>query len=183
MVTDNLTLFVSNYTMSTSTLAVQDFTSFGETDNETFLKLITLACQPCLTMDDALSILSDAENLSFEKDIDIDGLHFLMYRIKVGLLHDFLQSTKNTSHKDTDEKSVYFIKSKQTNLIKIGYATNVFERIKQLSSGNTDRLILLKEIKGGRKKEAELHKKFSNHRKGGEWFYPDQEILDFIDAI
>lgn len=148
-----------------------------------YLKLISSACDPSLSLEEALAILSDADKFSFENDIDIEDLHFLMYRIKTGIFHDFLQSTKNSNHKDHEEKSVYFIKSKHTNLIKIGYATNTFDRIKQLSAGNTDRLILLKEIKGGKKKESELHKKFSKHRKEGEWFYPAQEILDFIDSI
>ena len=173
--------------METSTTAVQDFTSFvfadGETLKTTYLKLISNACNPDLSLEESLCILSNAEKLSFEEEFDIDGLHFLLYRIKTGLIHDFMSSKKEQRYKDHTEKLVYFIKSKHTGLIKIGYASDVFERIKQLSSGNTDRLLLLKTIKGGKKKESELHKLFDRYRKEGEWFYPSDELLGFIDSL
>lgn len=78
--------------------------------------------------------------------------------------------------------SIYFI-SDGVN-IKIGYTkNNVEKRLKQLNTGNENNLYILGYINGTLDDEKHLHWKFGNHRirQNGEWFYPSQEIIDYIN--
>lgn len=78
--------------------------------------------------------------------------------------------------------NIYFI-SDGIN-IKIGYTkNNVEKRLKQLNTGNENDLYILGYINGTLDDEKHLHWKFGNHRirQNGEWFYPSQEIIDYIN--
>lgn len=79
--------------------------------------------------------------------------------------------------------SVYFIQQGNDGLIKIGTTENVKARLATLQTSSPHKLNLLNTISGGRQKEAELHNRFSEFRKNGEWFEPVQELLDFIYAL
>jgi len=58
---------------------------------------------------------------------------------------------------------VYFITDEKKSGIKIGYTkNNVYKRLKQLQTGNSNKLILLYYIKGSMDKEKSLHNYFSN---------------------
>lgn len=78
---------------------------------------------------------------------------------------------------------VYFITNGEN--IKIGYSKNINKRLKQLNTGNDKKLYILGYIQGDKDKEKEIHKKFSKFRirSNGEWFYPDQELIDFLNLI
>ena len=76
---------------------------------------------------------------------------------------------------------LYFIQAKKTRLIKIGFSTNPKDRCRILKSFNADSLRILKIIKGNRTGENDLHKRFRKYRHHNEWYYPNQEILDFIE--
>lgn len=77
---------------------------------------------------------------------------------------------------------VYFITDGQ--YIKIGYTKNdAKKRLKQLQTSSPNRLFLLGYIDGDKTIEQNLHKKFYNSivRINGEWFFPTQDILDYIN--
>lgn len=76
---------------------------------------------------------------------------------------------------------VYFIQEKDKRIIKIGHADDVYSRIKELQTGNSDELELLHWTTGGRALESYLHEKFEGLKKRGEWFYPDNKLLDLIE--
>lgn len=67
------------------------------------------------------------------------------------------------------------------NTIKIGKSNNPYKRIKQLQTGNSDKLMMLNIISGDLKEEKELHRKFINV--SNEWFSAkDKSLLLFINA-
>lgn len=80
-----------------------------------------------------------------------------------------------------DESFVYFIAA-ETGQIKIGVSCEVKKRLATLQTASPVRLSLLMVLRGGYELEAELHKRFSNFRRNGEWFEPSAEILNYIES-
>lgn len=70
----------------------------------------------------------------------------------------------------------YFIRCNDK--VKIGRTQDVQRRLKALQTANPDTLTLLGYIEGDL--ERYLHNKFQKHHFRGEWYYLDQEIMDFI---
>ena len=79
--------------------------------------------------------------------------------------------------------SVYFLQAKDNGLIKIGFTSNLKSRLSDLSSMSPVPLELLAFTEGGADYEHELHSTFSEHRSHGEWFYPSDELIEFIESI
>lgn len=75
-------------------------------------------------------------------------------------------------------KYVYLIKSKESQLYKIGIATNPHKRIKNLQTGNSEKLIILYTYKtiNYNNVEKALHNRFCYINKEGEWFKFDNDI-------
>jgi T5orf172 domain. len=78
---------------------------------------------------------------------------------------------------------IYFIQA-DNNLIKIGITNNLRTRIRTLCNQNACKLSLLGVIEcDSFENERALHDKFAKHRLHGEWFSPNEEILEYIDNI
>lgn len=75
---------------------------------------------------------------------------------------------------------VYFIQAGDDGPIKIGYTENLPARIKQLQTGQPQRMRVLRSMSGDRALETFLHRKFAAHRMAGEWFHPHRDILRYI---
>lgn len=73
---------------------------------------------------------------------------------------------------------IYFIQQGDDGPIKIGRTENLPQRMRELQVGNPELLRLLGVIP----EEAELQALFGNLRVRGEWFKPESQILDFIQA-
>ena len=77
---------------------------------------------------------------------------------------------------------VYFIQSGEEGPIKIGTTSeDIKKRVAGLQTGNPYKLKILKVISGGRELEQEIHERFFDIRMMGEWFYPSQLLLDYIE--
>jgi len=86
-------------------------------------------------------------------------------------------STRIYNHEIT-----YFIQGESTQRIKIGKtSTAVNERIRLLQTGSPDILIFLGVCFGPKRYESFLHRKFSEYRLHGEWFYPHPDIISYIE--
>jgi hypothetical protein len=75
---------------------------------------------------------------------------------------------------------VYLIRSEGGNY-KIGYTKrNPLQRLKELSTGNSEELDIVHvfESKWGTKIEAHLHRKYQSERKRGEWFVLNDEAVN-----
>lgn len=76
--------------------------------------------------------------------------------------------------------SVYFIRS--GNYIKIGYAEQPRRRLKELQTGNPEKLQLLGTVPGGPDREREIHHLFNDFRVKGEWFELVTDILAYLTS-
>jgi hypothetical protein len=75
---------------------------------------------------------------------------------------------------------IYFISEENNNRVKIGYSKDPYKRLKQLQTGNSNKLILLNAIPGSQKEERKWHKLFCHSKINNEWFHLSEEILTFI---
>lgn len=75
---------------------------------------------------------------------------------------------------------VYFIRAESSGLIKIGKANNPVSRLKAIQTGSTEKLTLIAYTPGSHAEEKALHRRFASRRRHGEWFEPDDELLDVI---
>lgn len=89
------------------------------------------------------------------------------------------------SHREptTKNEHVYFLLSKKSKTLKIGYSSHLSNRIKSLQSSSPDSLTLPKAIPGSKQLEAELHKKFAANRLHGEWFSATPEVIEYIRSL
>jgi Meiotically up-regulated gene 113 len=78
--------------------------------------------------------------------------------------------------------SIYFILDWQSQMIKIGFSTNVSDRLSTLQTATANRLVLLGTRPGSMVEEARIHSMFRDVRKSGEWFEINQSLIEFIDA-
>ena len=79
--------------------------------------------------------------------------------------------------------NIYFIMAVGTNMIKIGKADNVKKRIKNMQTGNHNKLILLASYKAPHDEEGYLHHKLRKYRSRGEWFHLSDTIIDLLGSI
>jgi hypothetical protein len=76
---------------------------------------------------------------------------------------------------------IYFVQADIVNLIKIGWSREPDRRLTHLQIGSPVKLTMLAAIPGHRSREKKLHYQFHAHRSHGEWFFPAQEILAYIE--
>lgn len=82
---------------------------------------------------------------------------------------------------------IYVIQSgmKKDAAVKIGKTTaeRKGKRKKELQIGNPEKLYVIAKLRGGKKREAELHDRFSRSRIHGEWFRRTTEVQAWLDEI
>lgn len=79
---------------------------------------------------------------------------------------------------------IYFIQADPPHpVIKIGCTQNWAHRVCSLRAMAGRGITVLGGMDGDRTKEAELHKRFKEHRVIGEWFDPHHELLKFISEL
>jgi hypothetical protein len=76
---------------------------------------------------------------------------------------------------------VYFVRCRETELIKIGYTGgSIADRFSKLKSDSGSELVMLGMIEGSRQTERKLHHRFRAHRAHGEWFRRNPDLEVFI---
>lgn len=78
---------------------------------------------------------------------------------------------------------VYFVEAVGLGLVKIGTTTDLKLRLRTLQLYTPTEVILLATLRGGWKREQEIHHQFSASRQRGEWFRLTQDLADFIGHI
>lgn len=76
---------------------------------------------------------------------------------------------------------VYFIRSKRSGRIKIGYSKNVLQRAMSVRSMACSNVTILGTMEGDRITEKSLHLWFDWLNITGEWFEPHAELLAYIE--
>jgi len=84
-----------------------------------------------------------------------------------------------------DKAFVYFIQSKITKRVKIGWAINPEKRLRDLQTGSAEGLTLLgkihcRSVYDAKKTEGYLHNLFKDLRLGGEWFDYDPSLIAYL---
>jgi len=93
--------------------------------------------------------------------------------------------------KDSDSKGkkprykgyIYFIQGQLGGAIKIGYSVNPQRRLKELQTGYPDTLRILVMIPGNEYTEKIFYRQFEGSRLNGEWFRPDDCVMDKINEL
>jgi Meiotically Up-regulated Gene 113 (MUG113) protein len=88
---------------------------------------------------------------------------------------------RKDNFKDGPHRYTYFILGSEG--IKIGQSFNPRSRRTDLQPGSATELKLLLAVPYERIPEPEAHKKFKHLRMMGEWFRPEQDLLDFIEEL
>jgi hypothetical protein len=83
----------------------------------------------------------------------------------------------------TGTRWVYFVQGEGGGPIKIGSATNIQQRLRDLQIGSPVLLTLLHGVQGDYDLEYALHERFANDRLHGEWFTPSPELLAYIEGL
>lgn len=79
---------------------------------------------------------------------------------------------------------IYFIQAEDGGPVKIGYTgSSVKSRLTTLQVSSSKKLNVLAKIRGSKTFEKHLHNKFDHLRISGEWFKPEQELLNFIAEL
>lgn len=79
---------------------------------------------------------------------------------------------------------VYLIYSQANNSYKIGISKNPIKRLKELQTGNSDKLEILSIFESlfANKLEKTLHRQFNHLHDRGEWFFlSEQEVSNFLN--
>lgn len=78
---------------------------------------------------------------------------------------------------------VYFVQAGSPDRpVKIGFTQRPLYRLRALKTALPDRVVVLLTTLGTKDSEADLHLRFEHLRLRGEWFRPDPELLDYIQA-
>ncbi len=75
---------------------------------------------------------------------------------------------------------IYFLKADKR--VKIGYASDPSNRISQIQTSSPHVLEVLLIIDGNQDEERELHVRFRNLRRSGEWFQFEEPIRSYIES-
>ncbi len=78
---------------------------------------------------------------------------------------------------------VYFIQGQCGGAIKIGFSVSPEKRLKELQTGYPDTLTILLMIPGSESTETTLHRQFDASRLKGEWFRPDDYLIEKIKEL
>jgi hypothetical protein len=84
---------------------------------------------------------------------------------------------------DEQDSYVYFIRSAETGLIKIGYTTQPEQRFRTLKSKTRETLSFDYLGPGSYQSEQRYHQVFAADRVHGEWFHPSQKLEQWIEML
>lgn len=78
---------------------------------------------------------------------------------------------------------VYLVEATGIDKVKIGFATNLADRLRNLQTACPVPLKLLAVVAGGDEVELELHRRFAHLRSHGEWFFLTTEVRNAIERL
>jgi hypothetical protein len=78
---------------------------------------------------------------------------------------------------------VYMIRAGENGPVKIGVTDDVGKRLRNMQTGNSERLSVLRVFEGSADEERRLHARFLSLRLRGEWFHFSPELLDDLGLV
>lgn len=67
--------------------------------------------------------------------------------------------------------------------VKVGFSSDPFTRIKELQTGNPQRLEVIAVFPGSRKLEKGIHARLNQYRISGEWFRWTPEVVNALESV
>lgn len=95
----------------------------------------------------------------------------------------FFDPIRELVSESESDSLVYFIQQGENGPIKIGYSADPLKRLQTLSTASPYPLQLLTVVPGGKALEQDLHARFVSCQLEGEWFAPDNSLLEFIASL
>lgn len=131
-------------------------------------------------------MFSTPEEIANAEPKDMDVLKFLAvaYRIKHGDVATPYDAAilrlNGPIYADSRPASgtVYVVKSGK--FVKIGFSTNMKERLRDLQKGSATKLRVLASFPGTYSSERALHKRFRDHKSHAEWFRIEGALAEWI---
>lgn len=108
---------------------------------------------------------------------------FNQNRAKNTILRNLTNSGRKIVRQEILPGVVYFIADAKSKMVKIGYTTNIANRLSQLQVSHHSKLEVLATIPGDENLESQLHRQFKKQRAEGEWFRVDTELAGYINEI
>lgn len=104
---------------------------------------------------------------------------------KIGYTRVSLPERLDEWQKDKEKwnNCVYFIYCEASSMIKIGFTSNIKNRLGNLKTMSPVPLRLIGTIEGTRVDEENLHKKFARLRSHGEWFKLERPLERYIEKV
>lgn len=112
------------------------------------------------------------------KKVEADDIKTDQLRLFCSVEGNISKTKKTTQQRPS---CVYFAEA--GGLIKIGVTENVKARLSSLQTGCPSPITLIKVIRGGRKTEERIHKRFSHLRTKGEWFQITDDLNSYIAGL
>jgi len=78
-------------------------------------------------------------------------------------------------------RCIYFIRYRKDLPIKIGFATSLHSRLKEINTYAPYSIELIRAIRGNKGLEKKIHRLFKKYNTNGEWFEAVPKLLEFID--
>ena len=123
--------------------------------------------------DSANLMFDQAYNMCIEYNLSAD-IYTVINGAHERMMRDFMGIVKEENK--IKNPSVYLIRNMETGNLKIGFSTNVDERIKILKCGIGADVEIISQKPGTFKDESALQKRFIKDRIFGEWFNDTEEI-------
>lgn len=77
----------------------------------------------------------------------------------------------------------YMTHSDYQGAVKIGTTVNLKSRLRRFERGRNQKFTFLAFELGDKRLESARHKQFAKYRIIGEWFFHDEELADYIEAL
>ena len=133
----------------------------------------------------ALKVLCQHEHTTLERWIQYLVEREVQSRLTVArqLTQSLEVSALLSEVKDEGREVVYFIRRGNRGPIKIGKTRFINQRLATLQTGCAEKLQVLAQVSPDQISEEAAQAKFRHLHRSGEWFSPDAELLQFIDAL
>jgi len=114
----------------------------------------------------------------------LQDMQWIIYAVEMQLFRTIRELCEEEAKKKRNTGgNVYFLQSRETGLIKIGFSKQPKSRTKNLMVSHHEEIEPIGFIPGSQRTESSIHKAFSKTHKRGEWFYPSIELLGFIKGF